>query len=64
MAIEQRFPKALTDVIYVALSLLQKWGVLLKEVDRQRVLHVKDDIMSWMKSFKPSLLESTDIFEI
>jgi len=31
MAIEQRFPKALTDVIYVALSLLQKWGVLLKE---------------------------------
>ena len=62
MAIEQRFPKALTDVIYVALSLLQKWGVLLKEVDRQRVLHVKDDIMSWMKSFKPSLLEPTDIF--
>ena len=62
MAIEQRFPKALTDVIYVALSLQQKWGVLLKEVDRQRVLHVKDDIMSWMKSFKPSLLEPTDIF--
>ena len=64
MAIEQRFPKALTDVIYVALYLVQKWGVLLKEVDRQRVLHVKDDIMSWMKNFKPSLLESTDIFEI
>ena len=62
MAIEQRFPKALTDVIYVALYLVQKWGVLLKEVDRQRVLHVKDDIMSWMKSFKSSLLEPTDIF--
>jgi hypothetical protein len=40
MAIEQRFPKALADVIYVALSLLQTWSVLLKEVDCQRVLHV------------------------
>jgi hypothetical protein len=64
MAIEQRFPKALADVIYVALSLLQTWSVLLNEVDRQRVLHVRDDIMNWMKSFTPNLLESTDIFEI
>jgi hypothetical protein len=64
MAIEQRFQKALTDVICVALSLLQKCSVLLKELDRQQVLHVKDDIMSWMKSFKPGLLESTYIFKI
>jgi hypothetical protein len=35
MAIEKCFPKALTDVIYIALSLMQKWSFILKEGDRK-----------------------------
>jgi len=31
MSIEQKFPKAPTDVVYLALSYLQKWSVLLKD---------------------------------
>jgi hypothetical protein len=38
--------------------------VLLKEEDRQQMVQVKDDILSWMKDFKPSSLISTDIWEI
>jgi hypothetical protein len=30
MAIEKHFPKAPSDVMYVAISLLQKWSLLLK----------------------------------
>lgn len=31
MSIEQKFPKASTDAVYLALSYLQKWSVLLKD---------------------------------
>jgi hypothetical protein len=41
MAIEKRFPKAPNDVIYVALTLMQKW-TLLKEVDREKMAHVNE----------------------
>ena len=37
MAIENVFPKAPTDVIYTAVSLMQRWCVLLKEKDRERI---------------------------
>jgi len=45
MAIENKFPKAPSDIIYVVLSFLQKWSVLLKEEDRQNILQVKDEVM-------------------
>jgi len=64
MAIENKFPKAPSDIIYVALSFLQKWSVLLKEEGRQRILQVEDEILRWMKNFRPSVLMSTDICEI
>ena len=35
MAIEKSFVKTPTDVIYVAISLLQRWSVLLKEKDKR-----------------------------
>ena len=41
MAIEKSFPKTPTDVIYLALSLMQKWSILLKEEDRRSVMQVK-----------------------
>jgi len=33
MAINKAFPRAPTDIIYIALSLLQKWSAKLKEKD-------------------------------
>jgi hypothetical protein len=64
MAIEKKFLKALTDVVYIAFSLMQKWSILLKEVDKERVLKLKNDIMCWMKNFQPSSMAPTDIYEI
>lgn len=37
MTIEKSFVKAPTDVLYIAISFLQRWCVLLKEKDRERV---------------------------
>jgi len=42
MTIEKRFPKAPTDVIYGALTLMQNWSILLKETDREKTAHVKE----------------------
>ena len=65
MTIEKKFPKAPTNIIYVALSLMQKWSILLKEADREKLLHIKDAIMmSWMEKFTPSTMVVTDVCEI
>ena len=40
MAIEKTFVKLPTDVIYVAISFLQRWSILLKEKDKERVWQV------------------------
>ena len=37
MEIEKCYPKAPFDVLYAALFLLQKWSMLLKEGDKQRM---------------------------
>jgi hypothetical protein len=44
MAIEHKYPKTPSDIIYVALSYLEKWRVLLKEDDRQQIAQVKDEM--------------------
>ena len=54
---------ALTSIIYVALTLMQEWNILLKEEDREKLVQVKDGIMSWMKKFKPSCVAPTDVIE-
>ena len=64
MAIEKKFPKAPTDVVYLALSFMQKWCILLKEKDREHVEKIKDDIMGWLNGFKPSAVLPTYIMEI
>lgn len=63
MVIEKRFPKAPTDEIYVALSFLQKWSCLLKEEDRTRVDHMMEEILRWLKDFKPSPYLVSDVVE-
>lgn len=64
MAIEHKFPGAPTDVIFVALSFMQKWSLLLKEEDCQRVQQVKETILEGLKHFKPSSSSPTDVYEI
>jgi hypothetical protein len=64
MAIEKKFPKAPTDVIYCAISILQKWRLLLKEGDKKFFDQAKDDIMKWIKGFQPSKYSMSDILEI
>lgn len=61
IAIEKMFPKAPIDVIYAALSLIQKWCVLLKEKDQVRILQAKDAIQSWLKTFKPNDVLLSDV---
>lgn len=64
MAIEKTFVKLPTDVVYVAISLLQRWSILLKEKDKERMLQVLETIQSWLKNFKPKMTSATDVFEI
>jgi len=34
-----------------------------KEVDGELILSVKEEVLQWMKSFKPSVVELSDIGE-
>ena len=64
MVIEKVFPKTSSHVLYAALSLIHKWMMLLKESDGWRMSQVKDMVICWMRSFKPSLVILTDVHEI
>jgi hypothetical protein len=35
-----------------------------KEDDRQQIMQVNDEILRWMKEFKPSSVTSSDVYEI
>lgn len=59
MAIEKHLPKALTDVLYAALSFMQKWSVMLKEEDRERFGQVKDTFLGWLKTFTSNAIAQT-----
>jgi hypothetical protein len=61
MAIEKIFIKSPNEVIYTAISLLQRWTVLLREKDRDRVEQALEAIRDWMRSFKPT---TTDVVEL
>ena len=64
MAINKTFPQAPTDIIYIALSLLQKWSTKLKEKDQDQIVKMKASVTSWLKAFKPSLVYPSDVVEI
>jgi len=63
MMIEKHFPKAPTDVIYTALSFMQKWSYLLKDSDRDRVAQMKEDVLRWLKDFNTSAYPLSDVVE-
>lgn len=62
MSIEQKFPKAPTDVVYLASSYLQKWSVLLKDGlgTHGGVEVTNGEIMSWLRCFKPNKVMTSD----
>jgi len=62
MAIEKVFPKAPSDVIYVAISLMQKWSHLLRGKDKERV--ILENILSWMKNFRPNAILLSDVSDV
>jgi len=64
IAIEKMIPKAPTDVLYIALSLMQKWSVKLKEKDQDRIMQIKNSITSWLKAFKLNSIPLSDVMEI
>lgn len=66
MAIEKKFLGHLTDVMYVALSMKQKWSNLLKEEDEVRVQRLNESITLWiwLKSFVSSSSVLSDVVEI
>ena len=64
IAIEKKIPKAPTDVLYIALSLMQKWSVKLKGEDQERIMQIKASITRWLKSFKPNEILMSDVLEI
>lgn len=59
----KKFPHAPTDVIYTVLSMLQKWSILLKDVDMEHVIQLKYEVLCWMKNFHPSTLVPSDVME-
>ena len=64
MMIEKHLPKTPTDVVYIGLSFMQKWSGLLREEDRERITHLKEDIMRWLKDFKTSAIMLSDAVEV
>lgn len=64
MAIEKSFP-APTDVIFCAISLMQKWKVLLKEKDGQLMDEVHSKIVAVISEVeKQEVMRSSDVFEM
>lgn len=64
MAIEKRFPKAPSDVMYVAVSLMQKWSLLLKKKDKELIDHILEGVLAWLKAFRPTAILQSDVSEI
>jgi hypothetical protein len=64
LAIEKSFPKAPTDVLYAAISFMQKWSLLLKETDKERIDHIIGSILTWLKAFRPNAILQSDVSEI
>ena len=64
MAISKKFPKSPTDVIYIALSFMQKWSVNLKEKDQDCVAQLKNAVMSWIKGFKLNPILMSDVVKM
>lgn len=54
LAISKVAPKASSDVIFNAISYMQKWSVGLKEQDREHFERLKGTTMEGLRNFKPS----------
>ena len=64
MAIERAFPNNPMDVMYSAISFIQKWWRLLKPADQENLTEAVDAMRSWLQDYNPSNIVSSDIVEI
>ena len=64
MAIEKCYPKTPADILYDTLSLLQRWSLLLKAIDKEKVDQAKSMLLRWMRNFESSLVMPTNVVEI
>ncbi|TVU17160.1 hypothetical protein EJB05_33176, partial [Eragrostis curvula] len=61
MTIQRKFPDNPIDVMYIAVSYLQKWKLLLKPKERSEVEHIATRVLLSMKNFKASDVPVSDI---
>ena len=52
--LKNAFPKRPLMSYTFAFSFMQKWSCLLKEVDRAQIIQLNEEILRWLKEFKPS----------
>ena len=64
MTIEKTFPNNSIDVVYSAISFMQKWWRLLKPADQEKLTEAVDAMRNRLNSFNPSNVVSTVIVEI
>lgn len=64
MAIEKIFPRKPIETLLYGLSFLQKWEILLKEEDKRSAEQTRETLMAWSRSFTPSSMQATDIYEL
>jgi hypothetical protein len=58
---EKRFPKSPHEILYNAISFLQKWKSLLKQKDLEKVRCLISSLKNWLCNFQPALGEVSDI---
>jgi len=64
MAIERIFPNNPIDILYNAISFMQKWLRLLKQSDQVKLAEPMLKIGSWIKDYAPLASSFTDIVEL
>jgi hypothetical protein len=53
ICIEKSFPEKLVDTVYLGLSFIQKWKLLMKELDISKVEDLAKTVLGYAKHFKP-----------
>jgi hypothetical protein len=61
MCMRNVFPANPTDVIHLGLSFVQKWKVLMKELQRRKVEALATTMLQFLKSFKPLNSHPSDV---
>lgn len=64
MAIECSFPKDPLQVLYFGISFLQRWLLLLKQPDHEKVIEIWEKLTGWASMADPRGASISNIVEI